>query len=152
MRSLKPILAAIAGCLALIVLAVPVFSGGGVEGKPQYTPIQWAILSQGSLVLIPVKGRIYPAEMTTNDILESYPPKIRARLYWNDNNLTPPVHHLLSPFDVVGGDYTAEILESGTWRPATAVRFDDPGFALKTTTGTAWVAADMARIRFRRKN
>lgn len=105
-----------------------------------YNDFQYALLSQGALLLVEQDGYRYAASWLDGMILESQPPKIRVTL--GDATQTAGIQQLYSPLTGTQGrvaqalidgqwqqidyrlrGYRFEIHEEGQWQPTANIRF-----------------------------
>ena len=120
-----------------------------------YSVFQWALYSEGELLLVPFGDHYYPARRRDSGVIETHPVKLPIEFHHDfDGDGAPTAMSLtkvLSPFDVSPDGWVLERLgETGAWTPVASFRFHDMHFyALDTPGAFETVAND--RIRFRRR-
>jgi hypothetical protein len=107
-----------------------------------YTYFQYALLGQGSLLLIKNDGYWYTGSWLDGLILESLPPQLKVKI--GDEVLTVGITQIVSPLAVDEDDNGAEALIDGTWQPVNTRLL---GFQFEVEQDGQW--RPMTQLRFR---
>ena len=148
MRLTLPVL-----CLALA--AAPLAGATTLQIEPSdplppLTEFQWAVTEGASLVLVAEGDHLYPAKISGEGVIETFPPQLEVTFHGSGETKTVPVGALQSPFAMTGAAWILERRSGETWRPAPAHLFHGGFFYVLETPGTfRAVGADEIRFRAR---
>jgi hypothetical protein len=107
-----------------------------------YTDFQYALLGQGSLLLIKNEGYWYTGSWLDGMVLESLPPQLKVKI--GDEVLTVSITKIVSPLAVAKANNSAEVLVDGTWQP---VKTRLTGFQFEIDQNGQWLPVTQLRFR-----
>ncbi len=90
---------------------------------PPLTLFQWAVMTGGSLLLVPQDGHLYPARRREGTVIETQPPRLAVTLYRDEAETTVPLAAVRAPQEVGPEDWVLERRAGDTWRPIAAMHF-----------------------------
>lgn len=104
--------------------------GGSTAERSPLNEFQWAVLTEGSIFLVPLDGYLYPARKSGTGILESMPPQVSVSVAGREDGLTFALHDLVSPHRVDARRWILQLRTAAGWEDQRDYRFDGSGFAI----------------------
>jgi len=125
-----------AAIFALALTAAPA-SAQSLEIKeptppPPLTEFQWALQSEGGLLLVPVDGRLYPAKRDGAGVIETMPLQLSIALHGAQEDEETPdavaLSDVRSPFEIAPHEWILQRRTEEGWIAAASFHFYDGAF------------------------
>lgn len=116
----------------------------------ELSEFQWALMSQGSLLLYQRDSQLLPASAAGSGVLESIPLKIQIQRYSDNQTITVPLATVLSPYQVTPREWQLEFQRDGKWLIASSYQFKEGRFVVDIA-GTTETLYELKFIRFTKR-
>ena len=118
------------------------------DPPPALSAFQWALASEGALLLAPDGDALRPARRAGPGVIETLPPALPIAFHGEEETRAAPLTAILSPLEIDPEGWVMEVRSGDVWVAAEWWFFDQMRFHRRVAPG-AYETPELSDLRFR---